>query len=166
MIVIQLNTTIHDLAIGLNRRQQVDTVLLDFSKAFDKVPHHYVIGDKNLSWIQSFLADRNQPVFLDGKTSSCAAVTSGVLQGTGRGPLLFLVYINDLPSRVSSSARLFAADCLLYRVIRGQQDAASLQTDLNHLQEWEREWQVRTHLDDQQAKGHTDFLQHSRTDLE
>ena len=50
------------------------------------------------------------------------------------GPLLFLVYINDLPSRVSSSVRLFADECLLYRVIRDQQDAASLQTDLNHLQ--------------------------------
>ena len=75
-------------------------------------------------------------------TSSRAAVTSGVPQGTVLRPLLFLVYINDLPSRVSSSVRLFADDCLLYRVIRDQQDAASLQTDLNHLQEWEREWQI------------------------
>ena len=63
-------------------------------------------------------------------------------QGTVLGPLLFLVYINDLPSRVSSSIHLFADDWLLYRVIEDQQDAASLQTDLNHLQEWEREWQM------------------------
>ena len=145
----QLITTVHDLAFGLDRRQQVNAILLDFIKAFDKVPqqclavklHHYGIRDKNLSWIQSFLADRNQQVVL-GKTSSRAAVTSGVPQGTMLGPLLFLVYINDMPSRVSSSVQLFADDCLLYRAIRDQQDAVSLQTDLYHLQEWERECQL------------------------
>ena len=127
-----------------------DAILLDFSKAFDKVPHqrlavklhHYGIRDKNLSWIQSFLADRNQQVVLDGKTSSHAAITSGVPQGIVLGPVLFLVYINNLPSRVASSVRLFTDDCLLYRVIRDQQDTASLQTVLNHLQEREREWQM------------------------
>ena len=69
----QLITTVHDLAIGLDRRQQVDAILLDFSKAFDKVPHQrlavklhdYGIRDKNLSWIQSFLVDRNQQMVLD-----------------------------------------------------------------------------------------------------
>ena len=79
---------------------------------------------------------------LGGNTSSHAAVTSGVPQGTMLGPLLFLVYINDLPSTVSSSVRLFADDCLLHIAIRDQQDAASLQPDLNHLQEWERGWQM------------------------
>ena len=140
----QLITTIHYLAVGLDRRQQVDAILLDFSKAFDKVAHHhlavklrhYGIRDKNLFWIQSFLADRNQQVA--GKTSSHAAVTSGVPQGTVFGPLLFLVYISDLPSRVSYSARLFADDCIQYRVIRDQIVTESLQTDLDHLQEWER----------------------------
>ena len=123
-----------------------DAILLDFSKACDKVPHHrltvklhhYGIRDKNLSWIQSFLADRSQQVVLDGKTSSPVAVTSGVPQGTVLGPLLFLVYINDLSSRASSSVRLFAGDCLRYRVIRDQRNAESLQTDLDHLQEWEK----------------------------
>ena len=73
-----LITTVHDPAIGQDRRQQVDAILLDFSKAFDKLPHHrlavklhhYGIRNKNLSWIQSFLADRNQQVVLDRKTSS------------------------------------------------------------------------------------------------
>ena len=146
----QLITTIHDLASGLDKRQQVDAILLDFSKAFDKVAHqrlaaklhHYGIRNKTLSWIQSFLADRYQKVVLDGKTSSSSPVTSGVPQGTVLGPLLFLIYINDLPSRVSSTARLFADDCLLYRVISSQDDVASLQEDLDRLQEWERDWQM------------------------
>ena len=120
--------TVHDLAIELDRRQQVDAILLDFSKAFDKglyqrlavKLHHYGIRDKISSWIQSFLADRNQQVVLDRKTSCHAAVTPGVPPGTLLGPLMFLVYINDLPSRVSPSVRLFADDCLLYRIIRDQ----------------------------------------------
>ena len=58
------------------------------------------------------------------------------------GPLLFLVYINDLSSRVSSSVRLFADDCLLYRMIRDHQDAELLQADLDQLQEWEHEWHM------------------------
>ena len=97
----QLITTIHDLAVGLDRQQQLDAILLDFSQAFDKVPHHRQavklhhcgIRDKNLSWIQSFLADRNQQVVHDGKTSP-AAVTSRVPQGSVLGPLLFLVYVS------------------------------------------------------------------------
>ena len=77
---------------------------------------------------------------LDGKTSSSSPVTSGVPQRTVLGPLLFLIYINDLPSRDSSTARLIVDDCLLYRVISNPYDAASLQVDIDRLQGWERDW--------------------------
>jgi len=82
---------------------------------------------------------RSQWVILYGQSSNDAPVTSGVPQGTVIGPLLFLVYINDLPDRVSSTVRMFADDCLLYRTIQDVQDTTILQADLNHLQEWEAE---------------------------
>ena len=94
--------------------------LLDFSKAFDKVDHRklclklarYGIKGKSLNWIQSFLSGRTQQVILNGKSSEKSNVTSGVPQGTVLGPLLFLVYINDMPSAVLSLLRLFADDYL------------------------------------------------------
>ena len=123
----------------------MDAILLDFSKAFDKVSHqhlaikldHYGIRGNLLQWIKSLFANRTQQVLVEGHTSSPAPVTTGVL-----GPLLFLIYINDLPLKVSSTTRLFADDSLLYRRIKSPEDAQILQEDLDKLQEWERDWQM------------------------
>ena len=80
---------------------------------------------------------------LNGKQSETIPVTSGVPQGTALGPLLFLVFINELPDKVrSSTARLFADDCLLYHNVQIPQDVDSLQEDLNALQAWEKDWQM------------------------
>jgi hypothetical protein len=125
-------------------------MLVDFSKAFDKVsherfaakPHHYGVRGPTLNWIKSFLAGRTQWGTVEGVTSDTAPVTSGVPQGRVLGPLLFLIYINDLPSKVNSSARLFADDCPLYRHIKTNEDTTSLQDDLSNLQDWERDWQM------------------------
>ena len=144
----QLLLTVDDLARGLRDGEQIDAVLLDFSKAFDRVPHqrlllklHFLgVRGRLLSWIKDFLSGRTQRVILEGKMSSEAAVTSGVPQGTVLGPLLFLVFINDLPECVSSEIRLFADDCLLYRSIRSQDDAAAIRDDLASLQIWESKW--------------------------
>ena len=100
-----------------------------------------------LQWIQSFLSNGSQKVVIEGKSSSPAPVTSGVPQGTVLGPLLFLTYNNDLLSRVKAKARLFPDDCLLYRNIKTDQDAASLQDDLNNLQEWEKDSQMHFNPD-------------------
>ena len=146
----QLILTIDDLAKGLQNREQIDAILLDFSKAFDKVPHerlllklhHVGVRGTVLSWIRDFLTDRSQKVILEGKASKTSQVTSGVPQGTVLGPLLFLVYINDLPDCVTSEIRLFADDALLYRPIHTGEDATHLTKDLERLQDWERTWQM------------------------
>ena len=146
----QLILTLQDLAAGMDEGQQIDAILLDFSKAFDKVPHerlaiklrHYRIRDNLLQWIQRFLQARSQQVLVEGQSSTSAPVVSGVPQGTVLGPLLFLLYINDLLQKVNSTARLFADDSLLYLKISSTADTAALQRDLDRLQQCEEDWQM------------------------
>jgi hypothetical protein len=98
-------------------------VILDFSKAFDTVPHDklmyklekYGIKRDLHKWLTSFLTQREMRVVIEGEQSNKAVVESGVPQGTVLGPLLFLCHINDLPECVKSQVGLFADDCLLYR---------------------------------------------------
>ena len=100
----------------------------------------------NLREIQSFLSQRTQQVLLDGSCSSQADVISGVPQGTALGPLLFLASINDQPDADKhSDPRLFADDCLLYRLVKIGDDARKLQEDLDALDEWESKWQMKLH---------------------
>ena len=104
------------------------------------------VTGKTLGWISSFLTDREQTVVLEGMSSDSKPVTSGVPQGTVLGPLLFLIYINDLPNCVNSSTiRLFADDCLIYKEIHSQHDTEDLQADLDALQTWERRWLMSFH---------------------
>ena len=109
--------------------------------------HHYGVRGNFLEWVKSFLDGRTQQVVLDGTTSSAAPVTSGVPQGTVLGPLLIIVYINDLPSCVKSSARFFADESLLNRRINSSTDAKALQEDLDNLQQWEKDLQMKFNSD-------------------
>ena len=146
----QLVLTVDDLAKELDKGKQIDCILLDFAKAFDKVSHrsliaklkNYGVVDNNLLWIQDFLHSRSQVVVVEGEESERAAVTSGVPQGSVLGPALFLVYINDLPEKLHSTPRLFADDTLLYRVIDSEADCDLLQEDLATLELWERDWSM------------------------
>ena len=148
----QLITTFHDIASAYNKKgSQIDIAVLDFSKAFDTVPHdgllsklkHYGIDDKIWLWISNFLKQRKQRVVVDGIQSDLVTVDSGVPQGTVLGPILFLLHINDLPSVISSKVRLFADDCLVYREIKNRQDQIALQKDLNLLENWGSKWGMR-----------------------
>ncbi|KAK3104735.1 hypothetical protein FSP39_008956 [Pinctada imbricata] len=149
----QLIATIQDLARGLSDGCQTDVVLLDFAKAFDKVPHqrllyklhYYGVRGCTLEWIRSFLSNRKQCVLVEGSMSDEAEVVSGVPQGTVMGPLLFLVYINDLPEVTTSNVKLFADDCLIYRPIKSSRDTEQLQHDLQSLEKWESDWQMAFH---------------------
>ena len=122
---------------------QIDILVLDFSKAFDLVSHkklltkldHYGVRGKTLNWLNGWISNRTQKVVIDGEFSPSIPVTSGVPQGTVLGPLMFLLYINDIGELIdnSTSIKLFADDCLLFRPIQAEQDQVQLQSDLNKL---------------------------------
>ena len=146
----QLLQLVEDLGRQLMKGNQTDLVLLDFSKAFDKVnhlkllfklPQHGVKGN-TLNWIRAFLLGRTQAVVLEGERSAEVPVTSGVPQGSVLGPLLFLLYINDLPQNIRSQVRLFADDTAVYLTVTSLEDANILQSDLDTLEEWERTWDM------------------------
>ena len=141
----QLVTLCHEIAESLGKNKQTDMIVLEFLKAFDRVPHqhlliklrYYGIQGTTFRWIQSFLSSRKQQVVVDEATSDKVPVISGVPQGTVLGPLLFLLFINDLPAYVESKTRLFADDCIVYRNVKTLQDFQALQNDLYKLTDWE-----------------------------
>ena len=146
----QLIITVHDLASSLNQKYQTYMAILDFSKAFDRVPHtrlkakleHYGVRGNTLKWISSFLDGRTQKVMVDGSISNECHVLSGVPQGSVHGPTLFLLYINNITHQLDSRVRLFADDCLIYREIKSPDDHRILQQDLDRLTEWSHQWHM------------------------
>ena len=127
----QLIELVEDLARRLTLGKQTDLILLDFSKAFDKVNHPKllyklstfgIIGN-TLEWIEAFLTGRSQTVVLEGESSKEVPVTSGVPQGSVLGPLLFLLYINDLMENIKSQVRLFADDTAVYLTVSSAHDS-------------------------------------------
>ena len=121
----QLLGQVDDITYSRDKGKQVDMLVMDFAKGFDKVSHsllihklhHYgITGDIN-NWIKNFLSDRKQAVVVDGALSSFVSVESGVPQGSVLGPSLFLLYINDLPNGLTSTTRLFADDTACHREI-------------------------------------------------
>ena len=116
----------------------VDTIYFDFKKAFDMVPHKrllaklesYGIKGKILDWIRAFLIGRNQSVLVNGELSSSGSVMSGIPQGNVPGPILFVVYINDILENIRSDGFIFADDTKIFRAITSRSDTLHLQKAL------------------------------------
>ena len=147
----QLLTCIDDWTAELDVGNPLDAVYLDFQKAFDTVPHQrliykvesYGIGKSIVDWIRDFLTDRRQRVALNGHFSQWSDVTSGIPQGSVLGPLLFVIYINDLPEAVVNTVRIFADDTKLYGPVTTDDERELMQKDLNNLSEWSNMWLLK-----------------------
>ena len=146
--------TLQDL---VDKGNCVDVAYLDFSKAFDKVPHkrlnvileaHGITG-KLKEWIVSWLSDRQQRVVLNGETSRWLPVTSGVPQGSVLGPILFIIFINTFDLDISEEVNIlskFADDAKVGRIVNNLEDAEKMQQVLVRLMEWADTWQMNFNL--------------------
>ncbi len=152
----QLLSHFDDVMVGLTKKADTDAIYLDYAKAFDKVDHQLLIKklrrygfhDRLIAWIESFLTDRSQHVVLNGISSFAAAVLSGVPQGSVLGPLLFILFINDMKVCIKSSViRFFADDTRILKHIFGESDVQELQNDLNSIVLWAKENNMALHED-------------------
>ena len=143
-----------DIFEGFTNGKDTDSIYLDFAKAFDKVDlellmlklKRYGFHNKLLSWIQSFLSHRQQVVVVNGVHSDSAEVLSGVPQGSVLGPLLFILFINDLEMAVSSSrVSFFADDTRVSKLIGCTEDCLALLADLHSILEWSRRNNMKLH---------------------
>ena len=133
-----------------NPSLEIRSVFLDISKAFDKVWHEgllYKLKSMGISrelynLLESYLSGRFQRVLLNGQSSSWKPVLGGVPQGSILGPLLFLVYINDLPNGLKSNAKLFA-DTSLFTIVKDRNVSANiLNNDLQLISQWAYKWKM------------------------
>jgi hypothetical protein len=151
----QLLHFVNDTSKALDETGQIDAVYLDFEKAFDRVTHSllfkklqcYGIGGKLLCWFKSYLTNRQQRVVINGLSSKWVPVLSGVPQGSIMGPLLFLLYIDDISSCLKfSKSMVFADDTKLYMSIDSESDCQKLQADLNAIEYWSKTWKMKLNV--------------------
>ena len=134
----------------LDEGKPVDVIYLDFQKAFDKVPHrrllkkleYHGITNKITTWIKSWLSNRTQRTVVGGETSSWRDVTSGVPQGSVLGPILFLVYVNDIDNAVELNLMKFADDTKLYSAVDNIEQGETIQKSLDAAVCWADKWQM------------------------
>lgn len=147
--------TFEEWTRALDNGYGLDVVYLDYRKAFDSVPHKRLLSKlkamgipaKFLAWIKDFLSHRRMRVRVNGSFSQWENVISGVPQGSILGPLLFLLFVNDLPDSIISSIRMFADDVKLSAAIKTETDGKVLQHDLDSLSNWSEKWLLRFNLD-------------------
>ena len=145
-----------DIIESLSNGDDMDANYLDYAKAFDKVDHQLLLSklqlygfhSKIIRWIESFLTNRSQQVIVDGHMSITTPIISGVPQGTVLGPILFLIFINDIASCVShSTLRCFADDTRICRSISDLNNVHELQSDLEEVTKWSARNNMALHED-------------------
>ena len=145
----------HDMYSIYDTSRAIDILYLDFQKAFDKVPHKRLMAkirslgiiDEAADWIENWLSNRKQQVVINGTSSGWEEVTSGVPQGSVLGPLLFIIYINDLDLGLVSKISKFADDTKLGIKADEINAVKQLQDDLNKIGEWSVKWQMPFNID-------------------
>ena len=146
-----LNEYLEYITKQLDEGQPVDVLYLDFSKAFDKVPHRRLIQKLtcykfpiNLTnWIASWLKGRKQRVLVNGVFSDWRDVISSVVQGSVLGPILFLIYINDIDTCINNKEGIiskFADDTKVAKVVTNDETAAEMQEIIHNLENWCKNW--------------------------
>ena len=149
----QLLEFMEEITLSLGKGEDVDIIYLDFAKAFDKVPHRrllkklsgYRIKGKIYTWIKEFLSNRKQRVAINGVFSEWKNVTSGIPQGSVLGPVLFLIFITDMPEVLNCCAQFVADDAKVYSPIKAENDRIRLQVGVNNAEEWAKIWNMFFH---------------------
>ena len=152
--VLQLLHVLDSWVKNLEEGGQIDVIYMDFTKAFDKVPHcrliinklrSYGVNDQLILWIKNFLLHRSQIVKINNEFSAWHSVVSGMSQGNVLGPLLFVIFISDLPDTCSDFAEifLFTDDAKLFKHVR----SAVLQRSCDRLFQWSNQWLLKLNVD-------------------
>ena len=147
----QLLHTYHNFCEAIDNGKEIRVVFCDINKAFDRVWHRGLLhklraigcSEKVTEWFASYLSNRRQRVVINGQTSEWEFIFAGVPQGSILGPLLFLIFINDIVKNIGASIRLFADDTSLYIVVETPNTAAMiLNGDLHNISDWADFWLV------------------------
>ena len=169
--VNQLVSIPHEIYNSFEEGHEVRVVFLDISKAFDKVWHDGIIfkltqnriSGSLLKLLRDFLKERRKRVVFNGQASTWTNITSGVPQGSILGPILFLLYINDLSEGLSTNAKLFADDTSLFTVIHDSQTSVNaLSKDLEMIHNWPFRWKMKFNPDPTKQAQEVIFIRKTR----
>lgn len=154
--MLQLLKVMDDWTSCLDKGGQIDIVYTDFEKAFDKVSHKlllskmlsYGISKELIIWIEAFLCHRTQRVKINNAFSSSKPVLSGIPQGSVLGPMLFVIFINDLPKVCDQLCKifLFADDSKIYKHITNNNDYLCLKEGCQKVFDWSRQWNMSLNI--------------------